>query len=109
MLNDTYLQRLEIPNMLTQEQKDTRKKWIEALRSKTYTQGVGALKSNGKHCVLGVLCEIIDPSDWHDYGHPSGRLRFGPDNGYLSSVLMPPQSVREAVGFTDIDTCAFSE
>lgn len=32
--------------------------WTAALRSGDYTQGVGALKSNGGFCCLGVLCDL---------------------------------------------------
>lgn len=32
--------------------------WVAALRSDEFEQGVGALNQNGKHCCLGVLCEL---------------------------------------------------
>lgn len=33
-------------------------KWIEALRSGKYKQGRSRLKHAGRHCCLGVLCEV---------------------------------------------------
>lgn len=34
-------------------------KWVTALRSGQYVQGVGELKTkDGKYCCLGVLCEV---------------------------------------------------
>ena len=33
------------------------RKWLDALRSGKYVKGNHDLKRNGKHCVLGVLCE----------------------------------------------------
>jgi hypothetical protein len=33
-------------------------KWIEALRSGEYEQGHLYLRKNGRHCCLGVLCEL---------------------------------------------------
>lgn len=33
-------------------------KWVAALRSGKFKQGEGQLRLNGKHCCLGVLCEI---------------------------------------------------
>ena len=39
--------------------KDLKKKWIEALRSGRFKQGKNALKTNDKHCCLGVLCEVV--------------------------------------------------
>lgn len=45
--------------------KTLKKKWIDALRSKAYKQGVGNLKtSNNKFCCLGVLCDLISPDRW---------------------------------------------
>jgi hypothetical protein len=34
-------------------------KWLEALRSGEYEQGMGALKKDGKYCCLGVLCDVL--------------------------------------------------
>lgn len=34
------------------------KKWVAALRSGKYQQGKTMLCENGKHCCLGVACEI---------------------------------------------------
>lgn len=41
--------------------KVAKKKWIAALRSGKFKQGVGMLRSNNKdyHCCLGVLCEVL--------------------------------------------------
>jgi hypothetical protein len=33
-------------------------KWATSLESGKYTQGIGALQQNNKHCCLGVLCEL---------------------------------------------------
>lgn len=38
--------------------KSEARKWIRALRSGKFKQGQGALCKDGKHCCLGVLCEI---------------------------------------------------
>ena len=37
---------------------DIAKQWVEALRSGDYVQGGGALRRDGKHCCLGVLCDL---------------------------------------------------
>jgi hypothetical protein len=34
-------------------------KWIKALRSGEYEQGIGALCKDGEYCCLGVACEIF--------------------------------------------------
>lgn len=52
--------------------------WINALRSGKYIQGYGALKSiSNEFCCLGVLCDVIDPTRWHDcsYNFPNGESR----------------------------------
>ena len=33
-------------------------KWVQALRSGEYKQGALFLRKDGKHCCLGVLCEL---------------------------------------------------
>lgn len=43
--------------MRTQQQ--LRTEWIKRLRSGTYIQGQNHLKAEGKHCCLGVACEIL--------------------------------------------------
>jgi hypothetical protein len=40
-----------------------KKKWIKALRSGQYEQTTGELKNFQGYCCLGVLREIMDPSD----------------------------------------------
>jgi len=39
---------------------DLKAKWVEALRSGKYEQGVGALLKDGKYCCLGVLACVMD-------------------------------------------------
>jgi hypothetical protein len=54
-------------------------KWVTALESGEYTQGIGVLQQNGKYCCLGVLCELAvkegiiqpptpDMDDTYQYG-----------------------------------------
>lgn len=46
--------------------KEVAERWVKALRSGKYEQGVGALKHKSRYCCLGVLCEIsglIEGSD----------------------------------------------
>jgi hypothetical protein len=33
-------------------------RWVAALRSGDYEQGIGSLSPNGHYCCLGVLCEL---------------------------------------------------
>lgn len=38
--------------------KDIKAKWVYALRSGDYEQGLGKLRKDDKFCCLGVLCDI---------------------------------------------------
>lgn len=38
---------------------DVKDLWVAALRSGKYEQGTEQLCHNGRHCCLGVLCEIM--------------------------------------------------
>lgn len=39
-------------------------KWLEALRSGRYQQAKGALRHDGGHCCIGVLCDVVDSTAW---------------------------------------------
>lgn len=72
--------------------KEIKEKWLEALKSGKYKQGVGMLYKCGEHCCLGVLCEIHPNLSITDHGYGAlvnGRDTFGYDifnemlgNGY---------------------------
>ena len=80
--------------------KDIKTKWVGALRSGEYTQGIGSLKSKGSeeklsHCCLGVLCELYDKATEGDawkYGtrSPGGRVLYAHDGetNYPSCEVM---------------------
>lgn len=65
--------------------RDVMEKWVSALRSGTYEQGVGCLRYTGDdgrpaYCVLGVLCQIhadeTRSAAWlHEY--TSGSMAYG--------------------------------
>lgn len=52
-----------------------KKKWVEALRSDRYDQTRGYLKYGSCFCVLGVLCDIVDPNGWKPYNRDSQSWR----------------------------------
>jgi hypothetical protein len=44
---------------------DIRNKWLAALRSGNYKKGKLRLRdSSNRFCVLGVLCDVVDPDRW---------------------------------------------
>lgn len=49
--------------------KELKAKWVEALRSGKYKQGRSRLKHAGRHCCLGVLCEVAGVKASSDDGN----------------------------------------
>lgn len=43
---------------------DIKAKWLAALRSGNYRQGMGWLRTSNGFCCLGVLCDVVEPSRW---------------------------------------------
>lgn len=75
--------------------KDIKKRWLDALRSGKYKQGVGALRKRGyKFCCLGVLCDIVKPSSWTIC---RGTICYQMGN----STGLPPKEVLEVCGIVD--------
>lgn len=54
---------------LSPDQADLARRWVKALRSGEYKQATGGLRSEaGGFCCLGVLCDVVDPSQWEPDG-----------------------------------------
>lgn len=70
-------------------------KWVAALRDPRRKQGNGWLRTEDGMCCLGVLCDVIDPSQWESCD-PKTAWLWGEGPG--SSVL-PAASVNALVGF----------
>lgn len=52
---------------MTPEQKETVEKWLKALRSGKYKQGLAQLRStNDEYCCLGVLADQVPDQRWGD-------------------------------------------
>lgn len=74
--------------------KRNRKAWLEALRSGSYKQTKGKLKSrNGSYCCLGVLCEVAGVPKVYD----AGEYQYGPleavekdEWSQYSATALPP-------------------
>ena len=45
-------------------QKELKEKWVEALRSGSYNQCAGLLRSVDGFCCLGVLADVANPYGW---------------------------------------------
>ncbi len=53
--------------------RETRDKWVVALKSGLYKQGESFLKRDGRYCCLGVLCEVTNPPGWDPAG---GEIKY---------------------------------
>lgn len=68
-------------------------KWVEALRSGDYQQGMNYLRRGNSFCCLGVLCDISQRGDWtRDEEDPvPGTMKYKVGNNascqYLSWAL----------------------
>ena len=67
--------------------KKIKAKWIKALRSGKYKQGKQYLKSRGRYCCLGVLCEVLGMKPTRE----NGRWIYED-----SSTVLPSQAMRTA-------------
>jgi hypothetical protein len=71
------------------------KKWVEALRSGEFKQGIGSLCKDGKHCCLGVLTDIALCEGVVEYqGEFLGSCNYGA--GCVSGIL--PSEVADWAG-----------
>ena len=74
---------------------DIKQKWVAALRSGKYKQGIGYLRSTSdEYCCLGVLCDMSNSDTWVKEGDyyklPSGSdtvPKFGDIDATVYDVL----------------------
>lgn len=69
-------------------------KWIVALRSGKYRQGLRQLRMNGAYCCLGVACDISGLGEWRQsfYATPAGASEItlpGPVSAWLGTTDNP--------------------
>lgn len=82
--------------------KDLKQKWLNALRSGEYLQGRGSLSSDNRHCCLGVLCDIIDPSGWSEPRIDSSKHLHFSYKGEFDRYSLPP-ALSYDLGLADIE------
>jgi len=81
-----------------EERDELRRRWVEALESGGYAQGLGYLRDgDGQFCCLGVLCDLVgEPWVYHD---EMGWYSFDGRHGF------PPPHVLEKVGISADVAC----
>ena len=91
-------------NKINQEFK---KKWIAALLSGEYEQGVGLLRNeDNKFCCLGVACNLIDPTKWiYTEKDQLERALDKPAFGWGDerTIYYIPDELRDQIGLDRVD------
>jgi hypothetical protein len=73
---------------------EIKQKWLEALRSGEYRQGISALRSHDdRYCCLGVLCDLHSKETGDKWEGEVNREYL-----YHDSTVYPPATVVEWVG-----------
>ena len=67
--------------------KKIKKKWLKALRSGKYKQGMGTLRIEDRFCCLGVLCDLLDPKKWEQDEYDELRFRYLGERGLLPTGI----------------------
>lgn len=84
--------------------KRIKEKWLHALRSGAYQQGMGMLRSHDdKFCCLGVLCDIADPLGWSEelIDFPA-MPAFAKCYAHRGQTQLPSNEFAEKVGVRDM-------
>ena len=81
-------------------QNENTKKWVAALRSGRYKQGLGWLNRGGRYCCLGVGCEVYIAAGnalfkTEEVPHVSSKIV-----SYDNCVGMPPDEVSSWLGIS---------
>lgn len=76
--------------------KEIADRWVSALRSGDYAQGIGYLNNAGNYCCLGVLCEIVK----EEINLPVSDHRLVEYGKVGNVAVLPP----EVVYFTEMRT-----
>lgn len=79
-----------------------KKKWLKALRSGEYDQGLGQLVSEDgcRFCCLGVLCDITPECGWQFLDGSGMWAAYSEDNGWGWDESFPPPEILEIAGMS---------
>jgi hypothetical protein len=91
---------------ITREQMENGKQWVDALRSGKYKQGRKRLRHAGRHCCLGVLCDVYQQvtgkGSWQwvlgSMGFMLPRVGGG---SWFDATVLPDRALPRWVGFPD--------
>ena len=92
--------------------------WIAALRSGQYKQCRNRLKDGDGFCCLGVLCDIVDPTQWISDTNPNTVRAVGdyysidrdkPPAYILNKYNLDSNLVQRLMELNDIERRTFNE
>jgi hypothetical protein len=72
-----------------EQQKEYRRRWVEALRSGKYRQGVGSLRIRDTFCCLGVACDVFKDELGFSWNMDGRRSAIVGHELLETSVLLP--------------------
>lgn len=78
---------------------EIKQKWVAALRSGNYNQGVNTLRKGNNFCCLGVLCDVVDPKGWKESQLFKTSKKYGYGINEVTSTL--PYEIMQFAGLTD--------
>lgn len=99
--------------MLKQLKPEIKKAWLEALRSGKYVQGHQALRTaDSRYCCLGVLCDVVNPNDWHSSGPFAWTYGVEGDIGVTPKALrtdvqLDADAENKLINMNDVDGADF--
>lgn len=92
--------------------KNIKGKWIKALRSGEYKQGIHSLRDNDCFCCLGVLCDVIDNGKWNRLDN--GKLEYdGAGEGLpvqlLEDINLSNATLSKLIWLNDVEKASFQK
>ena len=68
---------------------EIKSRWVAALRSGEYQQGIAALRpTSDTFCCLGVLCDVVMPEMGLTWGKSTSRKTINGQNGNIPSLIL---------------------
>jgi hypothetical protein len=84
--------------------------WIEALRSGKYKQGREYLyRSNGEFCCLGVLCDVLDPTDWRKSEVTDTAFTYRRSSSWAPASVIDELDQGKLIAMNDDQLASFDE
>jgi hypothetical protein len=83
---------------------EVKRKWVDALRSGDYEQGMNRLRRGNRYCCLGVLCSVAIPGEWRrDHSRTEGDdvFIFRTPDGDVEYSISDNSGILTGIGLTE--------